>query len=135
MTMQETIKIITMLSAYYGQGKADAKTMANAWHLILKDYDYDLAEKAVIEFAKTDKRDYASFPAPSKIIEQIEKQLAKYNLILNYAFNKKAYRELPIGCHECISQDKYKELLLMDSEQLQKDRASLIHGIRLLEKG
>lgn len=134
MNRTETLKIMAMLSAFYGEGKSDPEEMANAWYLILKDYDYDLTEKAVLEFARNDQRDYANFPPPGKLISEIEKQLGKYNLIVNSAFNKTPYRELPLDCQELVNHEKYKELLLMDSEEVRENRIALIQEIRKQQK-
>ena len=87
MNKNETLKILAMLSAYYGQGKSDAKQMASAWHLILKDYSYQDAERAVVEFARNDVRDYATFPTVGVIIREIETAHTNARKLKNKAWN------------------------------------------------
>lgn len=99
MTKEETIKVMAVLCALYGQGKGDPKMMATAWHLILQDYGYDETCAAVVEFAKNDVRDYATFPAVGKIVQAIEAMRTKRNRAINevymaIALNNKAYEDL-----------------------------------------
>lgn len=122
MTIQETIKIMAMLSAYYGQGKSDAKIMAQAWHLILKDYPYNVAEAAVIKFAKEDNRDYGTFPTPGAIVKSIEAGEAEQKNLINRTFsamlNEVPYGEMPEEQRAICDQKLYERGLNMDEEEL-----------------
>lgn len=77
MTKEETIKLMATINAFYAGGKNDPRAQANAWHLILKDFDYNTAFEAVINFAKHDRREYATFPAVGSIVAEIEKLTAE----------------------------------------------------------
>lgn len=123
MNKNETVKILAMISAYYGQGKADPQQMVNAWYVILKDYDYGVAEKAVIEFAKTDSRDYATFPSVGQIVRAIEKQKNYANLIYNTLWAGGDYDSLPVGAQNLLSKavfDEYKGKGLTEIENSSK---------------
>lgn len=99
MTKQETIKIMAMLCAFYGQGKGDPEQMATAWHLVLQEYGYNEACAAVVDFARNDTRDYATFPAVGKIVQEIEKTRASRDRAISevymaLAYNNKEYSDL-----------------------------------------
>ena len=114
MNKNETLKILAMLSAYYGQGKSDAKQMASAWYLILKDYPYQDAEQAVIEFARNDVRDYATFPAPGALINQIEETRKKERSMKCAAWinilNTDEYDQLIEEAKDWFSREQFTEL-------------------------
>lgn len=122
MTQTETIKIMAMLSAYYGQGKSDAQIMAKAWHLILKDYPYTLAEKAVIEYAKNDTRDYAAFPAPGAIVRVIkaheDEERKKANRIFGAMYDGIPYDEMPEDLKALCGRETYERGQALDDEEL-----------------
>ena len=122
MTKDETIMILAMLSAYYGQGKADPNQMVSAWHLILREYEYGVAEKAVIEFARTDSRDYASFPSVGQIINAIEKQKGYANLVFNSIWARQDYDTLPEGAQRLITWQRYNELKDIGYEELEQQK-------------
>ena len=77
MTKQETIQIMAMLGAFYGAGKSNPEIMAEGWHLILEPYDFDIARRAVLNYAKNDVREYASFPTVGNIVKCINDEIAK----------------------------------------------------------
>ena len=122
MTKTETIKIMAMLSAYYGQGKADAEAMANAWHIILKDYPYRLVEQAVIDYARNDRREYASFPSVGAIVKVVEEAQAEQRVIANKIFNAlyngKPFESLPEEYQQLCNRFVYERGLKMDEEEL-----------------
>ena len=130
MTYEETIKIMAMLSAFYGEGKSDARIMANAWHLVLDEFDYRDAEKAVIEFAKNDTRDYASFPAPGRIVEEIRAQEKKCNGLYNKLYNGVPYEQLNPWERAMISQEQYIRGLALSEEEIRAKREDIINGFR-----
>lgn len=114
MKKAETLKLLAMLSAFYGQGKADPDQMVSSWHLILKDYSYEEAENAIIAFAKTDCREYATFPAPGIIVREIEKQHAEEQGSRNRAWNTilrtEKYMALPVECREVVTEEQFIKL-------------------------
>lgn len=122
MEINETGKIMEVLSAFYGQGKSDTNKMLIAWHEILKDYSYTLVYQAVMTYAKTDKREYASFPAPGAIIKVIEEAEAEQRLVANkifYALKEgKPFGDLPKEYQELCDQGVYERGLKMDEEEL-----------------
>lgn len=110
MTLKETIQILAILNAFYGQGKADPKMMANAWHVILKDFEYTIAEQAVYTFAKSDYRDYATFPSVGQIVKAIRHEEKMPNLIFNFARHGELYRNMPDRAKEMITEEAFERL-------------------------
>ena len=116
MNQEETIKILAMISAFYGQGKADAKAMCKAWHLILQDYDFGVSQQAIVQFAKNDKRDYATFPSVGQIVAAIEKEKKLPRLIHNLASMGELYRNLPDRGKELITEVEFEQIRKMEYE-------------------
>lgn len=135
MTKEETILIMAKLSAFYGQGKSDAKMMAGAWHEILKDYDFLTASNAVTQFAKHDVREYATFPAVGCIVEAIDKEQRVKQKIYNFAFNDRLYEELPMRAKEIISKEKFEWFREMDQEFLRENRENVLESIQRIYEG
>lgn len=129
MTFEETAGILYMLSAYYGEGKADAKTMAYAWLAILEPYDFGLVQEAIIEYAKNDTRDYASFPTAGNIIAAIKAQIGIRNGIVNSAINRVEYSELSDKYKEYIDEQKYGMLLSKEPEEITNNRKTCIEWL------
>ena len=144
MTKEETIKIMATLGAFYSGGKNDPKAQANAWHLILKDYRYDMAMQAVMRFAKNDFREYATFPTVGNIVKEIEainneimKPIKAIILGLNYGT---PYNTLIAEAQKIISEDRYNNYLKLEpAEELPKALPALKAGLMqmqgLLEAG
>ena len=122
MEINETGKVMEVLSAFYGQGKSETNKMLIAWHEILKDYPYGLVYQAVMTYAKKDRREYASFPAPGAILSVIEEAEAEQKNIVNRIFyallHKTPYGEMPIEQQKLCRQDVYERGLKMDEEEL-----------------
>lgn len=123
MTKRETGEIIKLLLAYFrNNNDARAGTMVDAWHAILKDYDYKTVRQAVIEFAKHDKRDYPTMPGVGAIIEQAEAIKAKkrrpVNIAFNYALDGTDYAGLPSEVQELLSEETYYKYRRQDTEDL-----------------
>ena len=129
MTKRETLIILAMLSAYYGEGKSDPSEMAAAWYVILKDYDFPTAQVAVVNFAKNDTRDYASFPAPGKIVEAIEKEVAKRRGVYNAALRGDSWDELGIEYKAITTPFYYNQLLLLGEDGLRERRQAIIENL------
>lgn len=122
MTKEETIKILAMLNAFYSGGKGDPKLQAEAWHLILQKYDYDIASQAVLNYAENDVREYAQFPAVGRIVQQIKEEakrraapVGEITTALQYG---RAYSELSDNARLLISQEVYNEWLSKNAEEL-----------------
>lgn len=121
MTKTETITILSMLSSFYSGGKNDPKLQADAWHLILYKYDFVTAQKAVLNFAENDTRDYATFPAVGVIVKEIKCQQKieerPYREITRAIQYGKNYDELSIEAKNIISEANYGEWLKVDPEE------------------
>lgn len=121
MTKEETVTIMAMLGAFYSGGKNDPKIQAAAWHKILYKYDFHTAEKAVLNFAETDTRDYATFPTVGKIVEAIRTQQMRETssikgVIRGVAYGKR-YEDLSEESKAIISKQKYDEWMAIDAEE------------------
>ena len=120
MTKEETIKILALLNAFYAGGKNDPKQQAVAWHLVLGKYDYEDAMSAVLRFAENDTRDYATFPAVGKIVEEIRNESARKRqqiteVIRSVAYGKD-YEDLSDSAKAIIAPSTYEVWLKMDAE-------------------
>ena len=118
MNRQEVTRLLAIISAYYGQSKADAETMVGAWHLLLKDYDYSIAEQAVLEFAKNDKREYSQFPNIGQIIASIKEEEKSFNVIRNIALRGGRYEALSEREKKWISEERFEKLSKCSEEYL-----------------
>jgi hypothetical protein len=142
MTKQECIQILAMLGAFYGGGKTDPKAQVQAWHTILQKYPYDIAERAVINFAENDVRDYATFPAVGKIVQAIREEEKKRNapikeIIRNISYGHD-YPSLSDAAKELISRETYDTWLLVDAEEFAENTGAYAAALigrqgRLLE--
>lgn len=121
MTKQETIKILAMLGAFYGGGKTDPQEQANAWHVILQKYPFDIAERAVFKFAENDVRDYATFPAVGKIVKAIREEEKNRNapikeILMSVSYGHE-YDALSDGAKALIDSETYGAWLSVDAEE------------------
>lgn len=107
MKPEETLKILKMIGAFYGQGKANPKEMAAAWHYVFQDYDYLIMQRAVINFAKGDDREYATFPSVGQIIKSYEREKKMPNVIYGSAKARELYCNLPARAKELITEEQY----------------------------
>lgn len=136
MSKKEVIKLLAIISAYYGTSKTDAETMVNAWYLLLKDYDYSIAEQAVLEYAKSDTREYSQFPKIGVVIESIKKEEQAFTVIRNHAYYDKEYSELSERGKKWITEERYNRLRKCPEEYLLNNLAeikrTLVDGRKLL---
>lgn len=121
MSKQETIMLMAMLGAFYSGGKNDPKLQAEAWYLILQKYDYQTAQKAVLNFAENDTRDYATFPAVGVIVKEIKAQELREKkpikeVMLGVQYGKN-YDELSKDAKRLIGFGKYNEWLKINAEE------------------
>lgn len=120
MTKDETVKIMSMLGAFYSGSKNNAKMQAAAWHMILEKYDFEIAKKAVLNFAENDTRDYATFPAVGVIVKEIRKQRMLEEKpvrdVIRGVIMGKKYEDLDTEAKSLISETKYEDWLSLNSE-------------------
>ncbi len=131
MTEKETIQIMAYLGAFYGAGKSNPEVMAMAWHQILKDYDFKVAERAVFRFAKNDVREYATFPAVGKIVQAIEEEMREQQApitevvrAISYGWS---YNQLSKEAQANITKEHYDDWLNMDAEEF-ANKANILAG-------
>lgn len=121
MTKSETIQLMAMLGAFYGAGKANPEIMAEGWYLVLEPYDFQLARRAVLNFAKNDTREYGTFPTVGNIVKYIEdemhKQKAPIKEIVRAISYGKGYDQLSVDAKKLISDERYSSWLKMDAEE------------------
>lgn len=129
MTQTETIKVLELLNAFYAGGKNDPKQQVIAWHLILKDYDFQDAMNAVLTYAKNDRREYAQFPTVGRIIEQIEAEQNKRNKHIQEVIRAisygSPYYSLSDNAKALIGEDEYNSWLNEDAEEFSRQASFL----------
>lgn len=121
MTKEETVKIMSMLGALYGEGKSNPKNMAAVWNMIIGKYDFEIAKKAVLNFAENDTREYATFPAVGVIVREIRNQQqleAKpiKEVIRSISYGK-GYEDISDDAKRIISKEVYNKWLKIDAEE------------------
>lgn len=138
MTKQDVTKLLAILCAYYGKPKSDAADMVNAWHILLKDHDYTVAEQACIEYAKNDRREYAQFPTIGNILASIEEEEKCFLRIRRLAREEYTYNYLDKRCMKWISPERYVNLQKCGTEYLDNNfkeiRSTLIRSYMLENK-
>lgn len=121
MTKEETVKIMTMLGAFYSGSKNNAKMQAAAWHMILDKYDFGIAQKAVLNFAENDTREYATFPAVGVIVREIRNQqqleARPIKEVIRAISYGKGYEDISDDAKRIISEDVYNKWLKIDAEE------------------
>ena len=131
MTKEETIQIMAMLGAFYGAGKSNPQIMADGWFLILEPYDFEMAKKAVLSFAKNDTRDYATFPAVGKIVQCIEEEMRKEQAPISEVVRAISYgwgyEQLSAEAKQNITKEHYDDWLNMNAEEF-ANKASVLAG-------
>ena len=138
MTKEETIKIMAMLGAFYGAGKSNPEIMAEGWYLVLGSYDYDIASRAVLTYAKNDVREYASFPTVGNIVRCIEDVMAKEQApikevvrAISYGWG---YDQLSNEARELITPLRYDEMLKMDAEEFNNKAGEVADALKSKKK-
>lgn len=121
MTKEECVKILAVLGSFYGGGKTDPKAQVNAWYKILQKYPYDVADRAVFNFAENDVRDYATFPAVGKIVQAIKEEEKRRSapikeIIRNVSYGHD-YSSLSDAAKELINRETYAAWLSVDAEE------------------
>ena len=134
MTVEETMKILTILSAFYGEGKSDTRIMVAAWHEMLEPYEYYIVRRAVMNYAREDTREYASFPTPGRMIKTIESELAVYNEIFNSMLSQNTYDELSDKAKSIISKDRYNAVAIKGYLYKINNREEIIKQIKATDQ-
>lgn len=121
MTKKETIQIMALLSAFYGAGKGNPDIMADGWFLVLEPYDFEIAQKAVLNYAKNDTREYASFPTVGNIVKCIEDEMRKEQAPVKEVVRAISYGwkfdQLSKEAQNLIGEERYKTWMKMDAEE------------------
>lgn len=123
MNKKETAKIVKLMNAYFrNTGTATVATLIDAWHEALKDEDFHRTQKAVVRFAKNDRRDYPTWPAVGQIIAAIAEEKKAEDRPINLAFNAifegRDYEELPQEVRDRLAPEKYQALQKLDPDIL-----------------
>ena len=133
MTKDEVVKIMAMLGQFYGGVKTNPREMAQAWYLVLNEFDYKVAQVAVINFVKNDMRDYNTFPTVGKIVDAIRtetkarsKPIREIKMAISYG---RDYDQLPDDCKRLISKTDYDNWLSMDAEEFEKRSGVLVRRL------
>lgn len=121
MTKEETVKIMSILGAFYSGSKNNAKMQAAAWHMILEKYDFGIAQKAVLNFAENDTREYATFPAVGVIVREIRNQqyleAKPIKEVIRAISYGKGYEDISDDAKRIISKEAYNKWLKIDAEE------------------
>lgn len=138
MTKSETIQLMAMLGAFYGAGKANPEIMAEGWFMILEPYDFEIAQKAVLNYARNDTREYASFPTVGNIVRCIEDEMRKEQApvkeivrAISYGWG---YDQLSKDAKSLISDERYKTWLKMDAEEFSNKAHIMSETLRSEQK-
>ena len=131
MTKTETIQIMAMLQAFYGMGKGNPEIMAEGWYLILEPYDFEIAKKAVLNYAKNDTREYGTFPTVGNIVKEIEAEMRREQApikevvrAISYGWG---YDQLSKEAKANITEEHYNDWLNMDAEEF-ANKANALAG-------
>ena len=86
MTEAETAKIILMLREYYPRDieSTTIRAKVKAWHIVLQDYSFEVAQAAVVSFVANDRKGF--MPTPGQLREQIQTLTAKNELTAQEAW-------------------------------------------------
>ena len=121
MAKSETIQLMAILGAFYGAGKANPEIMAEGWFMILEPYDFQIAQKAVLNYARNDVREYASFPTVGNIVRCIEEEMRKEQApvkevvrAISYGWG---YDQLSEEAKKNITEEHYNDWLKMNAEE------------------
>lgn len=138
MTKNETIQIMAMLQAFYGMGKGNPEIMAEGWYLILEPYDFEIAKRAVLNYAKNDTREYGTFPTVGNIVKEIEAEMRKEQApikevvrAISYGWG---YDQLSKEAKANITEEHYNDWLNMDAEEFANKANTLAGTLKAKQK-
>lgn len=134
MTKHESIQIMALLAGLYGQGKGNPEVMAEAWFLILEPYDFEIAKRAVLAYARNDTREYGTFPTAGSIVKCIEEEMRKDNAPIKEVVKAVSYgwgyNQLSADAKQIISEDRYDSWLKMDAEEFSNKAGIMAETLR-----
>lgn len=137
MTKAEAIQVMAILAGLYGQGKGNPEVMAESWYLILEPYDFEIAKRAVLNYAKNDTREYGTFPTVGNIVKEIEAEMRKEQApikeivrAISYGWG---YDQLSKEAQANITQEHYNDWLNMDAEEF-ANKANALAGTLKAQK-
>ena len=138
MTKTETIQIMAMLQAFYGMGKGNPEIMAEGWYLILEPYDFEVAKKAVLNYARNDTREYGTFPTVGNIVKEIEAEMrreqAPINEVVRAISYGWSYDQLSDAAKANITREHYEDWLSMDAEEFAHRAKALADSLKSTQK-
>ena len=115
-------------------GKGNPEVMAEGWHLILEPYEYEMAYRAVLNYAKNDTREYAQFPTVGNIVKCIEEEMRKEEAptkeiirAISYGWH---YDQLSEDAQANISKEHYDDWLNMDAEKFANSANKLADSLK-----
>ena len=134
MTKSESIQIMALLAGLYGQGKGNPEIMAEGWYLILEPYDYEMARRAVLTYARHDTREYGTFPTAGNIVRCIEDEVRKAQapikeIVRNISYGR-TYDMLTAEAKTFISEERYDSWLKMDAEEFANKSMAITETLR-----
>lgn len=123
MTRKETAEIVKLLMAYFrNNSSATAATMIDAWYLVLKEYEFKMVRAAVIDFAKSDRRDYPTMPGVGQIVAKIDEARAAKNKPITMAINSLVYGveydALPEDVRKVVGRERYERYARNEPENI-----------------
>ena len=137
MTKAEAIQVMAILAGLYGQGKGNPEVMAESWYLILEPYDFEIAKRAVLNYAKNDTREYGTFPTVGNIVKEIESEMRREQApikeivrAISYGWG---YDQLSKEAKANITQEHYNDWLNMDAEEF-ANKANALAGTLKAQK-
>ena len=138
MTKAEAIQVMALLAGLYGQGKGNPEVMAEGWFLILEPYDFEIARKAVLNYARNDTREYGTFPTVGNIVKEIEAEMRKEQApikevvrAISYGWD---YDQLSDAAKANITREHYTDWLNMDAEEFANKANILANSLKNKQK-
>lgn len=138
MTKAEAIQVMAILAGLYGQGKGNPEVMAESWYLILEPYDFEMAKKAVLNYAKNDTREYGTFPTVGNIVKEIEAEMRREQApikevvrAISYGWG---YDQLSKEAKANITEEHYNDWLNMDAEEFANKANALAGTLKSKQK-
>lgn len=133
MTKEEMIKIMSMLSAFYGEGKSNVEFMAPGWYELVGHFEYEAVKQAVLNYAKNDTREYASFPAPGHIIKLAKEEMQIYENVYNSIASGSYYELIDPRGQKLISKEEYDKLKMLPKDELALKKDRIIESLKPAE--
>lgn len=138
MTKAEAIQVMAILAGLYGQGKGNPEVMAESWYLILEPYDFEIAKRAVLNYAKNDTREYGTFPTVGNIVKEIEAEMRREQApikevvrAISYGWG---YDQLSKEAKANITEEHYNDWLNMDAEEFANKANALAGTLKAKQK-